>query len=328
MSQVNKEEWDAFLLKHPDSHLLQTSRWGELKRFYGWEPKWLIVENSGAQVLFKRLLLGFHVAYIPKGPVGEFSRGLLEEIDKLCFSERAVFLKVEPDVWVDGEQPRTFLPGFRESEQTIQPARTILIDIRGDEDEILAAMKQKTRYNIRLSQRKGVVVRKSDDVKEFYDLMLLTGKRDRFGIHSLNYYEKAYSLFSDDGSCELFIAEHEGESLAGLMVFAKGKTTWYFYGASSNRKRNLMPTYALHWEAIKWAKTKGCEWYDLWGVPDEDEEVLEREFKTRNDGLWGVYRHKRGFGGVVKRSLGAWDRVYHPLLYWFYKLWVKRFRAA
>jgi lipid II:glycine glycyltransferase (peptidoglycan interpeptide bridge formation enzyme) len=118
----------------------------------------------------------------------------------------------------------------------------------------------------------------------------------------------------------LLVAEYEGEPLASLMVFANpfGKRAWYMYGASNDNERNRMPTYLLQWEAICWARARGSEEYDLWGVPDEDEAKLESEFESRRDGLWGVYRFKRGFGGEVKRAAQAVDRVYNPLLYWMY----------
>ncbi len=85
-----------------------------------------------------------------------------------------------------------------------------------------------------------------------------------------------------------------------------------------------MPTYLLQWEGMRWAARQGCQEYDLWGIPDVDEVELERQFAGRSDGLWGVYRFKRGFGGQVVRSPGAWDRVYQPVLYRLYRWWMKR----
>ena len=147
-----------------------------------------------------------------------------------------------------------------------------------------------------------------------------------FGIHSLKYYQQAYELFHPDGDCELLAAFHEGEVLAALMVFFAGKRAWYFYGASGNQKRHLMPTYLLQWEAMLWAKNKGCTHYDLWGVPDQDEDYLESHFNDRQDGLWGVYRFKRGFGGSLVQSAGAFDRVYQKSLYSLYRLYIRLFR--
>jgi peptidoglycan pentaglycine glycine transferase (the first glycine) len=104
------------------------------------------------------------------------------------------------------------------------------------------------------------------------------------------------------------------------VVFALGGCAYYLYGASTDEERNRMPTYLLQWRAMQWAKERGCTEYDLWGLPDEDEETLEAQFESRSDGLWGVYRFKRGFGGQVKRAAQALDRVYMPLLYRLY-LW-------
>ena len=173
-------------------------------------------------------------------------------------------------------------------------------------------MKQKTRYNIKLARKKGVTVQRSKDISEFSELMDITGKRDEFGVHTAEYYQKAFDLFNPDGYCELLIAKYEDRPIAGVIVFSSGKRAWYFYGASSNQHRNLMPTYLVQWEAIRWAKSQGCLEYDLWGVPDYDRSVLEQQFINRTEGLWGVYRFKRGFGGEVKRSAPAWDKIYKP----------------
>jgi lipid II:glycine glycyltransferase (peptidoglycan interpeptide bridge formation enzyme) len=187
-------------------------------------------------------------------------------------------------------------------------------------------MKPKTRYNIRLAQKKEVIVRPSSDVDAFYRMMTVTGARDGFGIHSLAYYQKAFLLFHPGGSCELLQAEYAGQPLAALMVFAQGGRAWYFYGASTDQERSRMPTYLLQWEAMLWAKSKGCTRYDLWGVPDHDEDYLENHFNDRQDGLWGVYRFKRGFGGSLVRSAGAFDRVYHKSMYFLYTLYIRLFR--
>jgi lipid II:glycine glycyltransferase (peptidoglycan interpeptide bridge formation enzyme) len=111
------------------------------------------------------------------------------------------------------------------------------------------------------------------------------------------------------------MAEYDGRPLAALMTFALGETAAYLYGASSEDERQRMPAYLLQWEAMRWAREKGCVEYDLWGVPDEDEETLEAEFSARSDGLWGVYRFKRGFGGRLVRWAGAFDSVLIPPLY-------------
>jgi peptidoglycan pentaglycine glycine transferase (the first glycine) len=121
------------------------------------------------------------------------------------------------------------------------------------------------------------------------------------------------------GQVALFLAEYEGRPLAGVMVFALGETAAYLYGASSNEERQRMPTYAVQWAAMEWAKARGCQRYDLWGIPDAPEEELETNFADRHDGLWGVYRFKRGFGGQVQRTVGAADHIYNKLVYKLYQ---------
>jgi lipid II:glycine glycyltransferase (peptidoglycan interpeptide bridge formation enzyme) len=182
-------------------------------------------------------------------------------------------------------------------------------------------MKSKTRYNIRLAERKGVVVREggAEDVAAFTRMMATTSERNEFGVHAPAYYERAYAAFYPGDMVRLFLATYEGQPIAGVMAFACGTRSWYAYGASSNEHRNRMPTYAVQWAAIRWAQARGCTSYDLYGVPDEDEETLEAGFQERSDGLWGVYRFKRGFGGQLVRSIGAFDYAYNKPLYWLYR---------
>jgi len=331
MPEVNLTEWNRFLALRPDAHILQTGEWGELKSAFGWEAVRLVVGDIGGQILFRKLPLGFTIAYIPKPVSGIQSLATSDqfwtEVDSACKKRRAIFLKLELDQW-EGGQPETWnLKLGARSLYNIQPPRTIVIDIRGDEDDILARMKQKTRYNIRLAEKKGVTVRAWDDIAAFHEMILVTGGRDGFGVHSLEYYRRAYDLFHPTGMAELLVAEFEGQPLAALMVFAHGRRAWYVYGASNDQERNRMPTYLLQWAAMQWARSNGAEEYDLWGVPDADESVLEANFESRSDGLWGVYRFKRGFGGELKRASQAVDRVYNPLLYKLY-LWRMAGREA
>ena len=325
MSIVSLADWNRFLSAHPAAHLLQTGEWGELKSAFGWKPVRVVTGEEGVQILFRKLPLGFTVGYIPKAaysnPQSVFSMELWHEIDLTCRQNRAIFLKLELDSW-EGLQTTNELPitnsKLRVSPHNIQPPRTILVDIKGSEEEILARMKQKTRYNIRLAEKKDVTVRPWDDIESFHKMMLITGRRDEFGVHSQEYYQRAYEVLYPKQMGELLLAEYGGKLLAALFVARSGNRAYYLYGASTDEERNRMPTYLLQWEAMKWAKSCGCEEYDLWGVPDEDEPTLEANFEKRHDGLWGVYRFKRGFGGELKRAAQALDRVYNSLLYWAY----------
>jgi len=330
MSTEPIDDWNQFVSQYPDAHLLQQAAWGQLKADFGWQPEYIHTANSGALVLFKPLPLGFSLAYIPKGPVGADWDALWPAVDARCRARRAVFLKVEPDAWEDESASCRQLEasGFRKSGHDLQPPRTVVVDLTPEEETILANMKQKTRYNIRLSGRKEVEVAASSDLEAFNAMMAVTGERDEFGVHTSAYYRRAYELFHPLGMCELFIASYQGAPLAGLMAFAVGKRAWYLYGASNNQERNRMPAYGIQWAAMQWAKARGCTEYDLWGVPDYDEDILEAQFSDRSDGLWGVYRFKRGFGGQVRRAAGAFDKVYRPLLYRGYQMVIVRRTAG
>jgi peptidoglycan pentaglycine glycine transferase (the first glycine) len=328
MTIQSPAEWDTFLSKFSNPHILQTAAWGNLKAEFGWNLAYITTSECGAQILVKKIAPGINFAYIPKGPVGVGWDEIWPEIDVMCKEKRCIFLKIEPD-WLENDEknqennklhlPNDFLP----SVHTIQPRSSLVIDLSGDEARILGRMKQKTRYNINLALKKNVIVRPYTDISAFYELMRVTGQRDQFGIHSQTYYQKAFELFHNRGECQLLVAEYGGQPISALIVFQVGRRAWYFYGASSDVHRELMPNYLLQWEAMRWSKNQGCTEYDLWGVPDEDLEVLETNFTSRNDGLWGVYRFKRGFGGQLKRSVGAWDKIYNPILYRLYIFWVK-----
>lgn len=322
MAEISPREWDNFLAQHPNHHILQTSPWGQLKAEFGWQVRYIVAGGCGAQLLIRQILPGIRFAYIPKGPVGSNWDELWSEIDAVCQRLKCAFLKIEPDTW-QAEDPAVMTPpGFIPGRHSIQPLRTLVVDITGDERRILGRMKQKTRYNINLAMKKNVTVSPYTDLDPFYNMMEVTGQRDQFGIHKLSYYQRAFDLFHAHGQCQLFVAEYEQTPLAAVIVFRNGNRAWYFYGASSNLHREIMPNHLLQWEAIRWAKSQGCTEYDLWGVPDADLATLETNLTKESTGLWGVYRFKRGFGGELKRSSGPWDRVYKRFPYRLYSLMI------
>lgn len=318
MAILNKTEWQEFCREYPEHSLLQDAEWGELKSGFGWEPSYVRADTAGAQVLFRKLPAGFRIAYIPRGPFGENFSPLWREIHVLCRQKHAVFLRVEPDFWEGSPEAGTLeysMEGFVPAFATVQPPRTILISLEDDENEWLARMNQKTRYNIRLSQKKDLTVDVIHDAAVFYELMKTTGNRDDFGIHSEAYYHRCLECFREGNKGRIILVSYQGKPLSALMLFIEGRRGYYLYGASSNEERNRMPNYLAQWTAMKICKEEGCSEYDLWGIPDENEAVLETQFQERQDGLWPVYRFKRGFGGRVMRTMGSFDYVYSPLLY-------------
>jgi lipid II:glycine glycyltransferase (peptidoglycan interpeptide bridge formation enzyme) len=339
--EITEAEWDGFVSQHPHGHVLQTQAWGKLKSLHGWRPaRASVVTPQGKPIgvsmtLLRSLPYGLgRIAYVPYGPVvnwdnEEYATSAVRITRKVAKNARAFALIIEPDL-LDTTIDRNLLSqlGLKPLDFAVQPRRTVYVNLDVDEDvDILSAMKQKTRYNIGLSKRKGVTVRagNADDAELFYIMMQTTANRDAFGIHSLSYYRDFLELFGPQNGdakstvAQLFIAEYNQEPLAAVVVSAVGERAIYLYGASSNKSRELMPTYLLQWEAMLWARRRGCKTYDMWGVPDEDEDTLEANFEKRNDDLWGVYRFKRGFGGQVVRHIGAWVSVLSPIRWWLYR---------
>ena len=319
MPILSQEQWQDFCRQYPDHSFLQDAAWGEVKSRFGWTPVYVSNGNAGAMVLFRQPKAGFSAAYIPRGPLGTDFAALWPEIHALCRERQAVFLRVEPDFWQGTSEADALLASmkeFRPSYATVQPPRTIVLDLNGTEDEWLARMNQKTRYNIRLSQKKGLTVTETEDCAVFHDLMTTTGSRDNFGVHSEAYYRCVLESFKENKRARILLVSYQGKPLSAMMLIAQGKRGTYLYGASSNEERNRMPNHLIQWTAMKICRDCGCTEYDLWGVPDEEESVLEAQFQDRHDGLWPVYRFKRGFGGRVLRTAGSWDCACLPLPYY------------
>lgn len=313
------------------------------KSQFGWREQNITHANdqgdilNGANILYRDVfnvgVTKLRIAYIPKGPVVDWSHHaetalLLHKIEEACQKAGASVLKIEPNL-PDTAENRTLLRdyGFHPSEQAIQPRSTIILNVSADEEMILKRMKGKWRYNIRLSQRKGVIVRAGtrDDLIHFHNLMRTTGQRDGFAVHSAAYYERAFDAFVPDHGTFLF-AEFDGQPLAAIVVVSYGDTACYLWGASNHQERNRMPNHALQWAAIQWARARGVKKYDLWGIPDDigklavgmgasstasisiNELPLDLSKIVAQNELWGVYRLKQGFGGNVVRFIGPWDR--------------------
>lgn len=213
----------------------------------------------------------------------------------------------------------------------IQPPDTTVINLLQSEDEILANMHQKWRYNIRLSAKKGVEIKKyskdspqiSQKIDKFYELTKITNQRDGNASHSKSYYfDLITSSFSENQKdsgpfINLYIAEHDGEEIASIMTLFNKTEAIYLYGASSNSKRNLMPNHLLQWTAILDAKKYGCQIYDMYGMPPEGD--------SENHPMHGLYMFKANFGGKIIHRSGSWDVKLSPL-YFIYSI-VENLRA-
>ncbi len=204
------------------------------------------------------------------------------------------------------------LPPLRKASD-VQPPDSVVLRVDRPEEELLAGMKPKWRYNVRLAEKKGVAVSPegAEAIGDFYRLYEATAARDRIAIHPRSYYERLFSLAaSSEGEpradLRLWVARYEGAALAAIVTLYYGETATYLYGASSDEKRNLMPAYALQWAAIRAAREAGCLWYDFYGIPPVDDP---------SHPMAGLYRFKTGFGGEVRHYAGAWDYVLRPATY-------------
>ncbi len=359
--------WNELIAILPNPHLLQTWEWAQMKARYGWIPLPMVWYTSNqlsrtseqsplaaAMVLKRTIPVGgfakkMCVLYVPKGPLmdwndAEFRARVLDDLQAFARRQGAIFVKIDPDVVLGtgvpvseeavedngGQDVRSDLTrrGWIFSSDQIQFRNTVLIDLTPSEDKLLARMKQKMRYNVRLAEKKGVTVRPGmlADLTMLYKLYAETSVRDGFVIRDENYYQTIWQTFmhnapsaigdqpstiSHQPFAEPLIAEFEGQAVAAIFVFYFAGRAYYLYGMSRDAHREKMPNHLLQWEAMRRAKAAGCKLYDLWGAPDVFDE---------SDSMWGVFRLKEGLSGKVLRTLGAWDFPASPV---FYKLYTQ-----
>ncbi len=314
METVSLDELDGY------DNLLQSGYWGRVKESFGWTPFAFSFNDQPLLVLVRRLPFGQGIAYVPHGPVNEvephffalFARNMVPSLpDYVSFIRFDLPWRI-PSV----EERRAFLGSpFKKAPVDVQPPDTVVLSLKASEEEILAGMKKKTRYNIRLAGKKGVSLRSGSikDLETWYDIYRETAERDGISIHSMDYYRKVFQegLKRKNPSVRLLLAEIEGEVVAGIIIVLHGKSATYLYGASRSVHRNFMPTYLLQWEAIRQAKHHGCESYDLYGIPP---------FDDREHPMSGLYRFKTGFGGQIINRAGCWDFPVRPGAYALYRI--------
>jgi len=335
---MDRNEWNGIIRSFPETQLLQLWEWGEVKEKFGWKASHHIWKESddllGAALVLEReiripLFGSMKMLYIPKGPLmmdwaDEKARKIIfDGLREIAGQRNAFLLKIEPEVIlgygesgelseIGGEiEDELIRNDWIYSKEQIQFRNTVVLDISLDEDKLLAEMKQKTRYNVRLAAKKGVSVRlgTGKDFESIFSIYTETAIRDGFAVREKKYYFSVWNTFYDAGMLSPLIAEVEGETVAAVMLFHSGDKAWYVYGMSSGKHRNMMPTYLLQWEAIRTAKSKGCRIYDMWGAP---------EIFGQMDPLWGVYRMKKGLGGKVLRTIGSYDLPIKKPHYWLY----------
>lgn len=324
--------YDAFIAAAPKGHILQSYAWGQVKARTGWQPLYLVVEEGdsivAAALLLRRVLPvgGKSILYSPRGPVFDLQDQtlfdfFLEEVRRLGRREGAILWKIDPDVPLPaGHLPaylrtRGFIPvAGRGGFEGTQPRSVFRLDIGRPAEELLASFHPKTRYNIRLAQRRGVVVQQEctrADLAVFYRLLVETARRDGFLIRGPAYFEALWDELVRRDYARLFLAFYQGEPIAGSLAFIMGQKAWYVYGASANRHREVMPNHLLQWTMINWAKERGCSLYDFRGAPGTSDPQHP---------LHGLYRFKKGFAGEHVTFIGEYDLVLSPVWYRAWRL--------
>ncbi len=264
-------------------HITQSWVWGEFRSKTPSIKKVLRLSAGKKvwQIFFSRVpKTNFTVAYLPRVTPPTVEE--LEELKKYCKAEKALFLKIEPL-----EEACYGLPS-----KSILPRHTIYLDLKKTENELLKEMHEKTRYNIRLAEKKHVVVKEestSEDLDRFIALLESTENRQGFYSHYPEYYRQMWSTLRPKNMVYLLNAYVDGKHAAGLILFHFKNMLYYPYGASNPEFREYMAPNLLHWHAIKFGKKLGCTSYDLWGS--------YKNTPTDKDPWWGIYRFKKGFGG-------------------------------
>ena len=297
---MSKEWWNNFIIKNNGS-FLQSWQWGELQESLGKKIWRVEIDNLKGLLIKHNLPLNKSYLYCPRGPVGkgDFSN-FLKEIKNIAQQEKSIFLKAEPENDLK-------LSGFNFSQKQIQPLKTIILDINELEDDLLNRMHSKTRYNIRLAEKKGLVFEELDNnLDDFLKLSKQTAERDKFFLHPEDYYIKMMEVLGKDGMIKMFSVKYDNKVIAANLVCFFGKTVIYLHGASDYTHRKLMAPYLLQWKTILKAKQLGFEYYDFWGIDEKK---------------WpGVTRFKKGFNGKEITYPGSFDLILESFWYKTYNL--------
>ena len=324
--KVGRIQMEAFIAAHENGHFLQSPRWAQVKQSWRWMGVLAVEEDvivGAMSLLIRPLPLGFSVLYAPRGPVCNrtdlpIMTVLLDGAREAARKNGGIMLHLDPDEPDTNEEFRKqmLLLGFSEQQSTafdnIQPQYVFRLSLFGKTaEELFSTFSAKTRYNIRLAQRRGVELRRysgncfvpAEALDAFSRLMEETGQRDGFRVRDRAYFQNLLTALGDNAV--LYLAVLEETPVAGSLAIFFGGKAWYLYGASSNTHRNVMPNYLLQWEMIQESLRRGCRLYDFRGVSGNLDE---------SDPLYGLYRFKKGFSGRFTKFTGLFTYPYHPIL--------------
>lgn len=322
LEEKDAPRWEELVKSNHASGFHQSFDWSHFKRLEGWDTYKIglfddLDELQGGAIVHQfKFKDGKNFLYIPEGPILNFEEEkelhwqwrvletALHSIVNLDKKVMTTHIRMEPRI---GKVPNWFLLGWTKAGVNLQPRFTLTMDLTQSEETLLAGMKQKGRYNIRLAEKKGVTVRRTDwkEIEKFFELYKQTFSRNHFSGKELPLFKNLEK--SMGANCDLYLAEHEGTHLAGALILNHGERSTYLYGASSNENRQLMAPSLLHWEIMKDLKLRGFKEYDFWGAaPDSEDSQHE----------WhGLTRFKEQFGPQKKKWIGAYDYILQEAAY-------------
>ena len=299
ISNLTKETWDPKIIGLGGS-ILQSWAWGEFQASLGWKIYRFSDDDFAALAIETELPFGKKYLYCPKGPLGNVE-GALADLRKFSTNKDLIFARIEPN-------EKVTLP---HAVKEVQPKQNWVLDLEQSEEELLVRMKPKTRYNINLAARKKVLVKTGEqkDLLVFWKLMLETASRQNFKLHPQNYYWQMWDHLAPQ-NLKLVLAYYNSEPVAGMLLTLFGQSAIYLHGGTSQKFKDAMAPFALHWEAIRIAKASGMKFYDFGGVTGE---------ANPNHAWAGITRFKKSFGGFEVVYPGAYDLIYSPIWYNVYK---------
>lgn len=319
------QSWDRFCDGHDDGHLLQNSRWGQLKQTTDWQTTAIAICDAGlmlagAQVLTKKQY-GLAVCYVPRGPLlcddPLVNQTLIAAITQFAKRQRAVLVRYEPNILTTSHYAASYQKVLApaQTSPSTQPQHSIHTAIGAPDAALLAQMTKGHRADIKKAERLGVTIRTGHDaaaMTQFGALMQATAARAEFAVHSADYYTQAWQLFGSLGRATLLLADYQAQTIAGALVIANPTTACYLYGGSAVAAFGCGANHLIQWHAMRWARDLGCQIYDLWGIPYPSHDAPPAGSEAA---MAGLIRFKKGFGGTEVSFLPAYTQVLMPLVY-------------
>jgi len=307
-----KEEYNKVV-----GHVMQSFEWGEFRSTMGvkvvrmgvFDEKKII---DGFMVTIHKIPhTRFNVGYLPKGNIPD--QLMIEALKKIGGDNNCIFIKLEPNIEASPETTKRLEDlGLILSKKALFTKYTFQLDLTKNEDELIRQMKEKTRYNVRLAEKKGVVVKEEDNFDDYFALMKETTLRNNFFAHDEKYHRKMWEVMKKNGAAKLIIARYQGIPLTAWVLFVFNNVLYYPYGASSSKYRELMSSNLMMWEAIKFGKNLGCNLFDMWGCLGPNPDI--------KDPWYGFHRFKEGYNPRLVEFVGSYDLVLNQKLYpWYFR---------